>query len=403
MELSLLSYKKSLSQADFALFLQKQGQIFFCPSEKAWVITSYDIAKQAYTDENLSANRIPYFEKIMADIAEKDIDCFFNVIKKFMVMSDSPAHTSRRRICYHAITHTLLEKLKNCVQFAIKTQIESLKSKSEIDLVKDFFELILVELFSELFSVPKEKRFSFFKAASTMTQFFGGLETYTYKDAQAVNEAAKTLSNYFNELLAARRINDTDDLVSTLLKFQHDYDLNDSELIAQCIIILVAGQVTTIDQASNIFYQYYLLDNEMKVNLAKQNPDIVIEELSRLDPAVCFNVRIAKTSMQLANTDIKQGDVILISNIAANYDPAVFNNPRNLDFTRTETKQLSYGFGTHFCLGTKIARMVLGEILCALQSEFSDWKLAKNAAPERKNHSLAFSGYNSIFITSSPT
>ena len=173
--------------------------------------------------------------------------------------------------------------------------------------------------------------------------------------------------------------------------------LAEGEIISQAIMMLVAGQVTTTDQMCNNLYT--LLTNQSAKIELWNNPQIIesaLDELNRLDPAVTFIFRVAKEATMVGSTKINKGGVIFIATHAVNRDPNYFDQPDECILTRPNNKQISYGYGGHYCLGAKLAKREMKSCFLEIINAFDDIDIPRDETPIRKHHSLAFSGFESF-------
>src|SRR5207237_84499 len=132
--------------------------------------------------------------------------------------------------------------------------IERALQKPSIDLVNDIALPLPCTVLADLFCIPPERRADFYRWANDMTQFFGGASERIEDDAEKANVGAASLNRYFTELIASRRQRPEGDFLSQLLKNQPAMGLDDSEVISQAVMMLVAGTITTTDQICNNMY-----------------------------------------------------------------------------------------------------------------------------------------------------
>ncbi|EKD72058.1 MAG: Pyoverdine biosynthesis protein [uncultured bacterium] len=396
---NLLEMKKNNPPAIFSQFLQDQGDIFWWESAKFWVITSHQFAKQILTSDDFTCDRAPFFISRMPNIDLPLLNDFFGVVSKMMVMSDAPEHTSRRRICYDGFTNQSLDNLQPLIAKTIDKQIQKCLMKGEIEIVEDLAKIVPSTILADFFHIPESERELFYQWSNNMTQFFGGASQYRNEDAIEVNHSASSLRNYFIDLINQRRRKPSDDFLSILLKHQQAFELNDDEIISQAIMMLVAGQVTTTDQLCNNIYTMMTTPGVIeKLKTEKIDMDDAVDELNRLDPAVTFIFRVTKRDTMIGHQSIKAGDVIFISTHAINRDARTFDHPNECVLTRQNNKQLSYGFGGHYCIGAKLARLEMKNCLVKLLTSFPNLQLKQDDLPIRKHHSLAFSGFERLTL-----
>lgn len=391
---TLMNLKKTSTPEQFSNTLRSMGELFWWDPGKFWVITSYDLAKEVLTSPDYTCDRSPFFISRMPEMDLSLIQDFFNVVGLMMVMSDAPAHTSRRRICYHGFTMQRLEQMMPLIHNTIDKCLSRYHHSTPYDFVSEIAQTIPSVTLAEFFDIPEDERLHFYEWSNNMTQFFGGSTTYFNEDGIKVNNSAKNLYDYFSDLLKKRRNNLKTDFLSSLIQHQDSFGLTDNEIISQAIMMLVAGQITTTDQMCNNLYILLNTKDKWK-HVANHNHllEHYLEECNRLDPAVTFIFRVVKTDAKLGNQEIKAGSVIFISTHAVNRDPKYFPEPNDIQLEKRNIPHLSYGYGSHFCLGAKLARMEMHAVFSAMLKAFPLLKMDSDLPPVRKHHSLSFSGF----------
>lgn len=399
---TLMQLKQNSTPTQFSHHLREMGDIFWWEPGQFWVITSYQLAKAVLTSDDFSCDRSPFFISRMPEMNLSLISDFFKVVSRMMVMSDAPAHTDRRRICYHGFSSNCLEQLKPLIHRTIQQCLSEFTENKSFDFVSQLAQQIPSVTLAELFAIPDSERLDFYHWSNNMTQFFGGSTSYLDADGIKVNHSAKQLYEYFAQLIKQRRRQPGHDFLSMLLEHQSHFGLTDDEIISQAIMMLVAGQVTTTDQLCNNLFILLTtsgLWNNLNQNL--QHLDRYIEECNRLDPAVTFIFRVTKNETMLGEQLIEKGKVIFISTHAINRDPLYFAQPDELKPFTKRAAHYSYGYGSHFCLGAKLARIEMHSIFKTLLEGYPNLRLDARKKALRKHHSLSFSGFEQLYLTTS--
>ncbi len=394
---SLMQLKREATPQRFAETLQSMGDIFWWPAGKFYVITGHKLAQQALRSDDLTCDRSSFFVSRMPDMNLALIQDFFAVVSKMMVMSDNTEHKVRRRVCYEGFTSASLDKLKPLIAQTVAEGILKLQQDGQIDFVEDLAKRIPSIALADFFAIPDQEREQFYHWSNNMTQFFGGDSAYQDEDGMIVNDSASNLKAYFVDLIAQRRKHPSNDFLSVLLANQQHFELSDDEIISQAVMMLVAGQVTTTDQLCNNLYTL-LTDSSQAADIRHQQQALspLIEELNRLDPAVTFIFRVVKNETQLGDQTLPAGSVIFISAHAVNRDKRTFKMPHAINIDHASNKHMSYGYGSHYCLGAKLARIEMTHCLAELFKHFPTCRFDQNNWPVRKHHSLSFSGFESM-------
>lgn len=266
----------------------------------------------------------------------------------------------------------------------------------------DFMELFAYELpvavICELLGVPREDR-RFFRPLATdvaaTLDFFQDEEVLAVADSAAVD-----LDRYFRNLIARRRAEPADDLVTALIRARDADDgrLSETELLSNLTVLLIAGFETTTNLFGN------------GVRLLFENPDAhaglldgsvpfagFIEEVLRYDSPVQMTSRFAfQPGQVVAGVEIPRGAEAMVMIGAANRDPLHYEDPDTFDPLRKDINPLSFGAGPHFCLGSVLARLEASTAFPLLLDRFP--KLAPGGEPTR-NSRLLLRGYMHLPVT----
>lgn len=398
-EPSLLDLKILNEPAVFTKLLREKGDLFWWERGNFWVINSHEYAKSVLTSPDFTCDRSPFFISRMPNLDLSLITDFFAVVSKMMVMSDPPEHTARRRICYDGFTNQTLEALIPKIKATVDHQIDRIIQKGSCEFVQDMAMMLPSTILADFFHIPPEERADFYAWSNNMTQFFGGSSQYRNEDGVIVNHSAKSLHDYFADLIVKRKREPQDDFLSILLNHQQAFGLNDEEIISQAIMMLVAGQVTTTDQMCNNLYTLMTTPGAyQQLQSGEVNMKETIDELNRLDPAVTFIFRVTAKDTMIGDQPIKAGDVIFISAHGVNRDPAVFDHPDKCDLARKQNKHLSFGFGGHYCIGAKLAMIEMQVCFEQLLKRLPQLRFIEDKPPKRKHHSLSFSGFEEMHL-----
>jgi cytochrome P450 len=215
--------------------------------------------------------------------------------------------------------------------------------------------------------------------------------------------AAAQLREYFTPILAGRRREPQDDLISSLAEAEIDGQrLTDEEIFSFLLLILPARVETTFRSSGNLLVA--LLTHPHYVEEVRGNPAFLlkaIEEGLRWEPPIISLIRTAIADTELGGMPVKAGDGINVSIAAANRDPARFEDPTTFNPHRSDLSHMTFGYGPHMCLGMHLARMESAVALGMLFARMPDLHLAPNGeAP--KIAGVAFRSPASISATLTP-
>ncbi|MEV4709059.1 cytochrome P450 [Actinoplanes sp. NPDC049316] len=303
-----------------------------------------------------------------------------------------PDHTRLRRLVSSSFTARRVQAL----QPRIAEMVGDLLSRmsGEVDFIEAFAFPLPVNVIGELLGVPEPDRAQFQGLVRDWTQV---LEVITPEVLETADPAAARIREYLSGLVAERRREPTDDLISALVAAEEDGEkLTDDELLTMAGLLFAAGFETTTNLLGNGLVA--LLRNPEQLALLRKDAGLApaaVEELLRYDSPVQLLSRVAWDDVDIAGVGISGGERIVAYLGAGNRDPQRFQDPDRLDLTRPDNAPLSFGGGIHYCLGAPLARLEAQIALPALADRFPE--LAFAGEPERRD-SLAIRGYTRIPI-----
>lgn len=287
-----------------------------------------------------------------------------------MLFLDDPQHKRLRNLVNKAFTPAAVEKLRPRIREVADRLVREIDS-TPFDIVAHVAGPLPAIVIAEMLGI-EEADIAKFKAWSdtTTATFFNPFRNED--DLAAGAEAGANLDALFRHQIKLRRENPGSDLTSAMvLAREGDDTLSDDEIVSQCNLLLVAGNVTTTDLIGNGLKA--LVENPEQLQRLRDKPELManaVEEMLRFDSPVTQSGRIANEDMDIAGCPIHQGGSVSVSLAAANRDPLVYENPDKFDVERHDVAHQSFGGGRHFCLGAPLARVEAQEAVAAILAHF---------------------------------
>ncbi len=377
--------------------VRAEDPVHWAPQLNGWVTTRYADAVAALRDPALTSQRLALIVQYQLRHSDPAIaKDFERVCKQQMLFRDGAEHHLLRVLGNRGFTPSVMERARPMVEGVVNDLLDKVQAKGQMDAIADFAQPLPAVAIAELFGIPASDRDLFQTWSDDVAKFFGGTHGDPATDGRAANDGMLALEDYFLRLIEKRRPAPGHDLVSLLLAGQAEGKLSAEEVSAQCILILIAGHVTTIDQMGNALSAF--LQHPEQWKKLRDDPTRIataVEEAIRYDPAAPFTHRIAIKETRIGDKTIKPGDVVYVGLAAGNRDPAAFPNPDTFDIARSPNEHLSFAVGPHVCLGAGLARRELAIGIAALAKRMPNLRPAAEP-PRRRCESLVFRGFHTL-------
>lgn len=319
-----------------------------------------------------------YLQSVQARYGEAATqDPVFQALSRTFLMMNPPAHTRLRALLMQAFNRRQVEGLAQIVETTTRSLLDRIGNKGEFDLIADFALPLPVEIICRLLDIPVEDGVKLGGAASRLASAMD-LAPLNESHLAEANTAARTLEAYFRDIVAQRRAQPGDDLVSSLLGVEDDgATLTEAEIISNVILLFVAGHETTSNMIGNTMIALFRAPDELqrlKDGLGDRAlVSRAVAECLRYDGAVQMVVRTAFEDVTLddgSGVTVPRGSIVFMLVGAANRDPDAFSDPDRLDLARNGTPSLSFGGGIHYCLGARLAILELESAIAGVLSRF---------------------------------
>ena len=353
--------------------LREQGpvsKVSFIGRE-AYLITRHAEAKAALGDLRLSNDQKkqpPEVELPTYHGIPEDVRPYF---ANNMGSNDPPVHTRLRKLVSREFTARRVESMRPRIEELAEKLLDGFTG-DETDLVENFAYPLPITVISELLGVEERYQGDFRRWSNEFLVIDAG-------SVEQREQAARALVGFIVDLVARRRADPGDDLLSALITVhEEDQDrLSNDELASVVLILLIAGFETSVSLIA--MTTYLLLTHPEELAKVRKDPAVlpgaVDESLRFLGPAE-ITTRGSLEDVEIGGVHIPAHSTVLIAGAAANRDPRKFTDPERFDVTRDTTGHLSFGHGIHFCVGGPLARLE-GEIaLRALLRRFPHLALA---------------------------
>ncbi|WP_078624511.1 cytochrome P450 family protein [Streptomyces monomycini] len=355
----------------------------FIDDSPIWLVTRFDVVREVMRDQRFVNNPtlVPGFAG--QDPRAKLIELFgipehlAPYLADTILTSDPPVHTRLRRLVSRAFTARRIQDLRPRVERITDELLEQLPGHAEdgvVDLVEHFAYPLPITVICELVGIDEGDR--------TLWRRFGA--DLASLNPKRIGATMPEMIAHIHEVIDERRTALRDDLLSGLVRAQDDDGgrLSDVEMVTLVLTLVLAGHETTAHLISN--GTLALLTHPDQRRLLDEDPALLpraVHELMRwCGPIQATQLRYATEDTEVAGVQVRRGDALMFSLVAANHDPRHYDGPERLDLTRQPAGRaedhVGFGHGMHYCLGASLARQEAEVAYGKLLARYPDLALA---------------------------
>lgn len=277
------------------------------------------------------------------------------LLAQSMIVEDDPQHRRLRTLVQKAFHPKSLTRMQGRVEQISHELLDAALAKGQIDLQRDYALHIPSIVIGEMVGVTPAQMP---KLQSSVRVLSDGLTGWNI--LRTVLWDLRKTASYIRELVAFKRANPGDDILSELIVAEEAGDkLTEDELVSLVFLLIVAGYETTVHLITNGVHA--LLTHPEQMSRLREAPELMgsaVEEMLRFCPPVHgTKLNYAMQDLEIAGSLIKKGEAVIPLLACANRDANVFERPNEFDVARADNKHLSFSRGNHFCLGAFLARM----------------------------------------------
>jgi cytochrome P450 len=334
--------------------LRECAPVHHCPPDLfngVWLLTRYSDVKK------LLSSKAAVGDPSVVDTAFNHGDgTFSGVMRNIMTFLDSDSHKRVRSLAATSFTPRAIARFRPIAERVANDLCDKVQDDGGMDLVSQYNYELPFNVIARVLGVPEDD----FPLLKGLAWDFARAGEPLVNDevARRGDDATRDLISYFEDLIAKRRSERADDLVSSLVAVEDGGDrLSPTELVCNCILLMQAGHETTQDLLGNAMVA--LARNPDQLSLLRGRPDTTkdaVEEFLRYDGSVQLSQRLLLTDMTFDDIIIPAGSVVCAFLGAANRDPEQFRQPDRLDIERNPNPHLAFAFGAYYCLGQTLAR-----------------------------------------------
>ena len=277
--------------------------------------------------------------------------------ERFMIFNDPPVHTRLRRVVAAAFTPAAVRDWRQRITATTHELLDALPSDQPFDFMRGFAQLLPIRVICDILGMDAgdfDQAKAWSEAAACVVEPLASRAARA-SGAQAVAE----LTAFLRTQVAQRRARPGDSVLDRMIAAQReDPAFDDDELLANLILLFIAGHETTTNLLGNGLLT--LLRHPQQLARLQREPALLpqaVDEMLRFESPTNMVARITREPWTLGDLVVPAGEVLYCMVGAANHDPAVFAEPDRFDIGRDPNPQLSFGGGVHYCVGAPLARL----------------------------------------------
>ncbi len=314
-----------------------------------------------------------------------------------MLFLDPPDHTRLRALVTKAFTPRSIEQMRPRIEEIANELLDAVETEATFDLMTAFCQPYPTIVIAEMLGVDPKDQADFKRW--TDESVAAGFDPFASDEVkERARIAGEAFDAYIRAVVAERRAEPRDDLISRMIQAEENGDfLDDDEVVTMILLLLAAGNVTTTDLLGNGMKN--LLHHPDQAQLLREHPEMVphaVEEMLRFEGPVTFSGRITVDDREIAGCPMTPGQSITVALGAANYDPRIHKDPHKFDVTREDIDHVAFGGGRRYCLGAPLARLEAEIGVRTLLTRFPNLRLADQELKWKKVP--AFRGLESLIV-----
>lgn len=332
--------------------------------EPVWLINAYAELRQAFSDEVHFAAQAAY--KIHSEPS---------MGKTMQTMAGEEHRVNRALVSRPFFPKQVRALVESLLEPQAQLLLDAFKGQAQINLVDAYTRPYPFKIITRMLGIPIHDDEKFLHWAIKIIDFPW--------DPEGAVQAKNEFDSYMIPLIEQRRANPGEDIISLMATSAIEEEiLTNEEILSFCRLLFPAGSDTTYKNLGSLL-SAVLSERTLWQRLAQGDDTIeaVVQEGLRKMPPTALLPRMCSADTELGGVHIKAGEWVLFGITAANNDPAVFPDPQRFDPER-DNKNLAFGHGVHFCLGSHLARMELEIALKAIHQRYPDMCLSPDKPVE---------------------
>ncbi len=357
--------------------LHAQCPTFFWEEQRQWFFTGYDHVNALLRDRRFGRQILHIATREELGLPEPLAHtAHFDAAEAHSLLEiEPPEHTRLRTLVNRAFVSRHVEKMTPEITALANRLIDGFEAEGRTELLSSFADIIPVTMIARMIGIPDEMGPQLLKWSHDYVGMY--MFKRSRADEEAADRSAREFADYVRGMIAERRAEPRDDLLSHMIHTEHKGQfLTEDELVSTTIVLLNAGHEATVHQIGNSVR--VILDSGLDTAAMfadEKSTERTVEETLRICAPVHIFQRYCLEPAEIDGVSFQRGDKVSLILAAANLDPRKFTDPLAFRPDRNEAANLSFGAGIHFCIGAPLARLELNIVLPLLFSRLPGLKI----------------------------
>ncbi|GAC1365335.1 MAG: monooxygenase YjiB [Ktedonobacteraceae bacterium] len=354
----------ALNPFDYYRKMRESEPVHYDQKGKFWTLFRYEDVLRVTSDySNFSSEQVVTSDQGIEMMRQEGVN-EEDLPTESILSLDPPRHRQLRSLISQAFTPRAITLLAPRITQIAHEHLDAVAESGKMDIIQDLSYPLPVIVIAELLGVPVEDREQFRRWSNAV------VDPSPRVSVSAVSE----MNRYFRAIIAQRRSEPRDDMIGRLVAAEVDGEkLTERELLSFCVVLLVAGNITT----TNLIGNAVLCFDEQPEVMDQLRADLsllpsAIEEVLRYRSPVQMLARATVSDTVIAGVEIKKGQLVIPYIGSANRDKAQFPHPDVFDIRRSPNRHVAFGHGIHFCIGAPLARLETRIAFEALLTRFKN-------------------------------
>jgi cytochrome P450 len=321
-----------------------------------WWVFPYDEVRSLFADKRMSADRIAGFADAVPPAVRDEVARVVPYLETWLIFLDGTAHSHMRSVLHRGFNVKAIEALRGPIERAAGALLDRALEGGRFDVAADYGYLLPVYVLADFMGVHPVDHDRVVQWSADFVDFFN-IIPITENSSHRMCRSSDEMTAYMRHLLEERGSDEREDFLGLMSAAARGSEITEDEVIGNTMLLLIAGHLPVRNLIGNVVW--LLQQNPREYDRLLADPTLLdgaIEEALRYEPPVAAIPRIPTEDIVVCGQKIAAGEIIQLSIVAANRDPAHFPDPDRFDVARNPHGVLTFGHGPHGCLGARLAR-----------------------------------------------